>query len=191
MHGSRCPATYVPWLRKMADGSPCWCVSDDAPHEGWVHAPVCIALRSAPHPDTEPVTAAPATLIEAWGVYTIRFATPDDMIRTSETPIRDAFVAGWDAAIEATLQPDGRCVKCGGRKGYWAHDTEVRAETHAFVPRAALPEGRETVLRELRAEIVEAFTVAESQDSPSAAHHWIALIDRALAPAAADGTTET
>lgn len=34
-----------PPVRVMTDGSPCWCVSDDAPHEGWVHAPVCLAKR--------------------------------------------------------------------------------------------------------------------------------------------------
>jgi hypothetical protein len=42
---------YEPYLpdpaRYMEDGSPCWCVSNDDPHEGWVHAPVCIANGDA------------------------------------------------------------------------------------------------------------------------------------------------
>lgn len=32
-------------VRTMPDGSPCWCVSDDEPHEGWIHAPLCLARR--------------------------------------------------------------------------------------------------------------------------------------------------
>lgn len=32
--------------RLMLDGSPCWCVSDEAPHAGWFHAPVCVGLRN-------------------------------------------------------------------------------------------------------------------------------------------------
>ena len=35
-----------PPLRRMPDGTPCWCVSSDAPHDGWVHAPVCLARRN-------------------------------------------------------------------------------------------------------------------------------------------------
>lgn len=31
--------------RTMVDGTPCWCVSEEEPHEGWVHAPVCIVRR--------------------------------------------------------------------------------------------------------------------------------------------------
>ncbi len=33
-------------LRTMLDGSPCWCVSADEPHDGWIHSPVCESLRS-------------------------------------------------------------------------------------------------------------------------------------------------
>lgn len=39
-------ADVVP-VRLMLDGSPCWCVSADEPHEGWVHAPACETLRAA------------------------------------------------------------------------------------------------------------------------------------------------
>jgi len=35
-----------PAKRTMPDGTPCWCVSDEAPHEGWIHAPVCESLRA-------------------------------------------------------------------------------------------------------------------------------------------------
>lgn len=35
-----------PRVRSMLDGSPCWCVSDEPPHDGWIHSPVCEALRS-------------------------------------------------------------------------------------------------------------------------------------------------
>lgn len=28
-------------FRTQPDGSPCWCVSDDAPHKGWIHSPAC------------------------------------------------------------------------------------------------------------------------------------------------------
>jgi hypothetical protein len=34
-----------PPVRKMPDGTPCWCASDDEPHDGWTHAPVCTARR--------------------------------------------------------------------------------------------------------------------------------------------------
>lgn len=30
-------------FRWMLDGTPCWCVSADEPHEGWIHAPACQA----------------------------------------------------------------------------------------------------------------------------------------------------
>lgn len=33
-------------FRRMLDGSPCWCVSTDAPHDGWIHAPRCLELRA-------------------------------------------------------------------------------------------------------------------------------------------------
>jgi hypothetical protein len=33
----------TPPLRYMPDGTPCWCVSADEPHEGWAHAPACTA----------------------------------------------------------------------------------------------------------------------------------------------------
>lgn len=35
-------------LRTMRDGSRCWCVSDDAPHDGWIHSPVCEVRRDSP-----------------------------------------------------------------------------------------------------------------------------------------------
>lgn len=28
-------------FRWMLDGTPCWCISADEPHDGWVHAPAC------------------------------------------------------------------------------------------------------------------------------------------------------
>lgn len=34
-------------VRNMPDDSPCWCVSSDEPHEGWVHSPLCDARREA------------------------------------------------------------------------------------------------------------------------------------------------
>src|SRR4051812_2631714 len=40
--------------RRMLDGSPCWCVSADAPHHGWVHAPACLARRGAFPYDPDP-----------------------------------------------------------------------------------------------------------------------------------------
>jgi hypothetical protein len=37
----------TPPLRVMDDGSSCWCLaSEDIPHDGWIHAPVCKALRA-------------------------------------------------------------------------------------------------------------------------------------------------
>lgn len=36
----------------MPDGSPCWCVSVEEPHEGWEHAPACMELRAPAHPHT-------------------------------------------------------------------------------------------------------------------------------------------
>lgn len=30
-------------LRWMPDGTPCWCVSETEPHDGWQHAPACNA----------------------------------------------------------------------------------------------------------------------------------------------------
>jgi hypothetical protein len=27
--------------RVMPDGSPCWCVSNEAIHDGWIHSPLC------------------------------------------------------------------------------------------------------------------------------------------------------
>jgi hypothetical protein len=32
-----------PPKRYMPDGTPCWCVSESEPHEGWLHAPACSA----------------------------------------------------------------------------------------------------------------------------------------------------
>lgn len=40
-------------IRRMLDGSPCWCVSKDEPHEGWVHAPFCLRLRAHEVADEE------------------------------------------------------------------------------------------------------------------------------------------
>jgi hypothetical protein len=31
--------------RRMPDGSPCWCVGDMEPHDGWIHAPWCSSIR--------------------------------------------------------------------------------------------------------------------------------------------------
>lgn len=39
------PKQFLPAARSMPDGSPCWCISEDEPHEGWQHAPVCASLR--------------------------------------------------------------------------------------------------------------------------------------------------
>lgn len=30
-------------FRWMPDGTPCWCISAEEPHVGWVHAPACEA----------------------------------------------------------------------------------------------------------------------------------------------------
>lgn len=53
----RAPATDIPAdgppARAMPDGTPCWCVSEEEPHEGWAHSPVCAARRElAVHPHT-------------------------------------------------------------------------------------------------------------------------------------------
>jgi hypothetical protein len=42
----------------MPDGSPCWCVSNAAPHEGWVHSTRCEQFRAfwAPDPLRAPDT---------------------------------------------------------------------------------------------------------------------------------------
>ena len=37
-------------LRRQLDGSPCWCWSHEAPHEGWVHSPHCERMRDALKP---------------------------------------------------------------------------------------------------------------------------------------------
>jgi hypothetical protein len=34
-----------PALRWMPDGTPCWCVSDEEPHEFWIHSPRCLDRR--------------------------------------------------------------------------------------------------------------------------------------------------
>lgn len=33
-------------FRTMTDDTPCWCVSEEAPHDGWIHSPNCLALRA-------------------------------------------------------------------------------------------------------------------------------------------------
>lgn len=37
-------ASSEPWLRFTVDGWPCWCVSDEKSHRGWIHAPRCNEL---------------------------------------------------------------------------------------------------------------------------------------------------
>lgn len=37
----------TPGPRRVVDGSPCWCVSDVAPHRGWIHSPACLAIAIA------------------------------------------------------------------------------------------------------------------------------------------------
>lgn len=39
------PLAGMASARRMLDGSPCWCVSSDEPHEGWSHAPRCLERR--------------------------------------------------------------------------------------------------------------------------------------------------
>jgi hypothetical protein len=39
--------SIVAITRHMADGSPCWCVSTDAIHDGWQHSPTCDLIRAA------------------------------------------------------------------------------------------------------------------------------------------------
>lgn len=37
----------TPGPRRTVEGLPCWCVSDVAPHRGWIHSPACIAIGIA------------------------------------------------------------------------------------------------------------------------------------------------
>lgn len=39
------PQSMVPVERYMKDG-PCWCLSEEEPHTGWIHAPRCLELRA-------------------------------------------------------------------------------------------------------------------------------------------------
>lgn len=32
-------------VRSMLDTTPCWCVSTEEPHVGWIHSPACLELR--------------------------------------------------------------------------------------------------------------------------------------------------
>ncbi len=42
-------------IRKMPDGTPCWCVSDDEAHANWIHSPRCGTIRALKGYDfTEP-----------------------------------------------------------------------------------------------------------------------------------------
>jgi len=41
----RLPLAGMPSARRMPDGSPCWCISSDEPHDGWSHAPRCLERR--------------------------------------------------------------------------------------------------------------------------------------------------
>lgn len=45
-------------------------------------------------------------LIEAWREYSIRWATPGDPVSQSDTPIREAFAAGWDARVALAAVDD-------------------------------------------------------------------------------------
>lgn len=33
--------------RFMPDNTPCWCVSEELPHAGWVHSPACLKRQLA------------------------------------------------------------------------------------------------------------------------------------------------
>lgn len=46
-------ALRVTTYRVMLDGSPCWCVSTEKPHEGWIHSPTCEVLREKNNSDQE------------------------------------------------------------------------------------------------------------------------------------------
>lgn len=31
--------------RRMPDGTPCWCISEMEPHDGWIHSEYCSGVR--------------------------------------------------------------------------------------------------------------------------------------------------
>jgi len=35
-----------PHDRRMPDGTPCWCVTEDEPGPGWIHSPRCLMIRT-------------------------------------------------------------------------------------------------------------------------------------------------
>ncbi len=55
---------------------------------------------------------------EAW----YRQEALSSAIRGGRRIIRDVVLV---AAIEAALQPEGRCIECDGGKGYWKHGPNV------------------------------------------------------------------